>query len=59
MRALALAAAIVVGAFIVGQPDTTVPQCPEDAVLVGSGDFNAGRYSAYECGPALDDFEGV
>jgi hypothetical protein len=35
-----------------------LPACPEDAVLVGVGDFDAGRWTAYACGPALDDCSG-
>ena len=34
-----------------------LPQCPEDAVIVGAGEFESGRWTAYECGPALDDFD--
>jgi hypothetical protein len=34
----------------------TLPRCQEDAVLIGRGDFDDGRWSAYECGPAVDDF---
>jgi hypothetical protein len=43
-----------------------VPACQEDAVLIGAGDFEpaaephtGGRWSAYVCGPAVDDFEAV
>ena len=32
------------------------PHCQEDQVLLGVGDFNKGRWSSYECGPAADDF---
>ena len=35
---------------------TNPPRCQEDAVLVGVGDFNRGRWTSYECGPAVDDF---
>ena len=34
-----------------------IPQCPEDAVLVGSGRFESGRYTEYQCGPAVDDYD--
>lgn len=37
-------------------PVIEVPRCPEDAVLVGQGDYDDGRWTAYVCGPALDDF---
>lgn len=33
-----------------------IPECPEDSLLVGIGDFEAGRWEAYECGPARDDY---
>ena len=36
----------------------TVPTCPEDAVLVGAGQFENGRWDYYECGPAVDDLIG-
>ena len=32
------------------------PQCYEDAVIVGIGDFEDGLWSEYICGPSLDDF---
>lgn len=35
-----------------------MPACPEDAVLVGVGSFEHGRWSEYVCGPAVDDYEG-
>ncbi len=34
-----------------------IPLCPEDSVLVGAGDYEAGQWDAYDCGPALDDYE--
>lgn len=34
-----------------------VPVCPEDAVLVGYGAFEDGRWRTYACGPAVDDFQ--
>ena len=33
-----------------------MPRCQEDAVVIGIGSFDAGRWSRYECGPAVDDF---
>lgn len=35
-----------------------VPRCAEDVVLVGVGSFDgrSGRWSRYECGPAVDDY---
>ena len=34
-----------------------IPPCPEDSVISGYGDFDLGRWSNYECGPAVDDFD--
>ena len=44
--------------LVVLQLDTmrSLPQCHEDVVLVGQGDFEGGRWDRYACGPALDDF---
>lgn len=36
----------------------TLPQCQEDVVLVGIGDFEHGRWTSYECGPTVDDYIG-
>lgn len=33
-----------------------IPRCAEDAVLIGTGDFERGRWDRYVCGPAVDDF---
>lgn len=33
-----------------------LPQCPEDEAIRGTGEFDNGRWSSYECGPAWDDF---
>ena len=33
-----------------------MPECAEDVVLVGVGDYVDGRWTAYVCGPAVDDF---
>ena len=33
-----------------------IPQCAEDAVLVGAGAFDNGRWSAFVGGPAVDDY---
>jgi len=35
-----------------------IPPCPEDVVLVGSGEFDDGYWTEWVCGPALDDFGG-
>lgn len=63
MRQLdALLAGIVIGValgvalFLMAYP--TLPRCEEDQVLVGSGSFMHGQWSAYRCGPAEDDYHG-
>jgi len=33
--------------------------CQEDAVLLGTGDFENGQFEAYRCGPSADDYEGI
>ncbi len=33
-----------------------IPRCSEDVVLVGAGSFDAGRWTQYTCGPAVDDY---
>lgn len=38
-------------------PDGMLPRCTEDAVLVGTGSFDDGRWTEYQCGPAVDDYE--
>lgn len=35
-----------------------IPRCPEDAVIVGYGEFENGWYKYYACGPAVDDYNG-
>ena len=32
-----------------------IPACPEDAVIVGEGNFVNGRWDSYTCGHAMDD----
>lgn len=32
-----------------------MPVCQEDAILLGTGQFERGRWSSYVCGPAIDD----
>jgi len=50
-------------AYQMGQ-NAAIPKCQEDVVLVGvgqidgTGTFENGRWTAYACGPALDDFLG-
>ena len=47
---LAITAATYIGRLMY------IPQCHEDAVIVGIGDFENGRWTEYICGPSLDDF---
>jgi len=35
-----------------------IPLCPEDAVLIGVGEFEHRVWTAYVCGPAVDDYLG-
>ncbi len=53
-----IAATFAVG-FAVGldfHSQPPLPHCPEDAVIVGTGQFHNGTWTAYRCGPARDDF---
>ena len=34
-----------------------IPECPEDATLVGLGEFDNGTWYYYQCGPAVDDYQ--
>ena len=55
---LALVALAVAG-FVLAVNVSIVPYgCPEDAVLVGEGQYEDGRFERYVCGPAADDFIG-
>jgi hypothetical protein len=51
---LALAAMTAAGVSLRSIPQ--IPACMEDAVVIGFGDFDHGRWSEYTCGPALDDY---
>lgn len=55
LAVLVIAVAVAVGVRIT-LASRRVPQCQEYVVIVGTGDFNKGRWTTYECGPALDDF---
>lgn len=35
-----------------------VPNCAEDVLIEGYGNFDAGQWEFYRCGPALDDYIG-
>lgn len=47
--------------FMAGGSDASeaIPTCTEDSVLVGTGNFESGRWSDYVCGPAVDDYMGA
>ena len=47
---------VVVVAVILAPVPPRMPQCPEDAVIVGNGEFDKGLWDWYSCGPALDDY---
>lgn len=34
-----------------------VPQCPEDAIILGGGNYEAGYWDYLYCGPAVDDLD--
>jgi hypothetical protein len=53
LAALALVIALQVGAHVARAE--AIPTCAEDVVIIGIGDYEAGRWSAYVCGPAADD----
>ena len=44
----------VIGAVAIGL--NQIPQCQEDVVLIGQGNFEDGRWDYYVCGPAVDDY---
>ncbi len=44
------------GDFLADLIITPLPQCQEDVVLVGIGNFENGRWDSYICGPAVDDY---
>lgn len=59
MRTLVLSLAITL--YLLLLADDTVglrptPICAEDAVLIGTGEFENGRWQSFECGPARDDY---
>ena len=63
MKLTALALALWITVTIAGIAATVgyelrVPQCQEDVVLIGQGDFEHGRWTQYTCGPAVDDYTG-
>ena len=33
-----------------------IPECQEDAVLIGAGQFEHGVWDYYQCGPSVDDY---
>jgi hypothetical protein len=60
MRAIGialLATAMLMLGYEAGRGDFQPPPCPEDAVLLGVGNYEDGRWDAYWCGPARDDYK--
>ncbi len=53
IRCIVLAAILALA--VLSAPD--MPRCEEDATLMGTGAFIGGQWSAYVCGPAVDDSE--
>lgn len=53
--ALALSAGVGAGAGIAHEQGR-VPVCEEDALVIGTGEFEDGRWSDYICGPTADDY---
>ena len=35
-----------------------IPRCHEDVAIIGTGQFESGRWTSYTCGPAVDDYIG-
>jgi len=48
---------LLILAFVVALPllADPLPYCNEDEAIMGIGEFENGRWSAYVCGPALDN----
>lgn len=57
LRAYVAAALIVAGCAAAGAISPSLPHCEEDQAIVGVGSFDNGRWSDYQCGPALDDYQ--
>lgn len=55
--ALGFVLALLTGARPGSGFDSTLPRCPEDSVLVGTGAFEDGHWTTYACGPAFDDYQ--
>ena len=57
MRNLTLGIVLIFASFAIASivMVPSIPKCEEDQVLVGTGSFEYGRWTGYECGPALDN----
>lgn len=44
--------------FAIVNPPPIIPRCPEDATIIGFGEYEDGRWDHYSCGPALDELSG-
>ena len=56
-------ASVMLALLNVASPRFTLPSCPEDSVLIGTGNFEQSidgiyYWDHYVCGPAVDDFGG-
>lgn len=66
-RVAGLALGIIATALVLRETPPAIPSCQEDAVLIGAigSDFitepgvRGGRFSAYVCGPSVDDYERI
>ncbi len=47
---------LILASLLISLRRNPIPQCHEDVVLVGVGDFENGRWDSYICGPAVDDY---
>ena len=56
MLAVLLIIVVIAGLGYAAVIMVTIPRCQEDVVLIGENTFDAGRWSHYRCGPAVDDF---
>lgn len=58
---IAIVAILILGVAICGVyangQNHYIPKCAEDVVLVGTGDYQDGRWDSLTCGPARDDYK--
>ncbi len=51
-----LALAALLGGSSAALVSDPMPRCAEDQSIIGAGEFEAGRWTRYECGPSVDDY---